>query len=1171
VRLRPTAVVAAICCTTLIACHLAPAQEWAELIHHADSLSKEDHIDVAIDLAQNALKIVQREFGKSDTSVASALDVLGTCYRFQADFDKAESNYRRALEIRIQALGLDHVDVANSLHNIGILRYSQGRYAEADSIHHRALQIREQHFGHLHPEVARSLNALGVLYWAQGQYDQAEDHYKQALEIWKETLGPKHRRVADCLNNLGNLYWQQGRYTDAEQQYRSSLEILEATLGENHPDVAKGLNNLAILYRQQGRYADAEPLYNRALDIWTRSLGPEHPNVADCMNNLGVLYYQEGKYREAEPLLKDALAIQEKVLGQVHPGVADVLINLGVLYYDQGRYSDAEPLYRRALTIFTNSYGGNHRRVADCLLNLGVLYGEQGQYNKVEPLYMRALEIEKSIVGPDHPDVAGCLINLGYVYCDQGRYDDAEPMFRQALGILENALGSDHPDVAECLNCLGHVYYEIGQYSKAEPLYRRALDIQEKAFGANYSGIAYGLNSMGRLYCKQGRLAEAEPVYRRAVDIQTYTFGPDHPHVAIFLYNLADLYRMERRYAEAERLMNRALKIIEQTMGAEHPETANCLVSMTRLYRDMGNNQLALQYGKRAYDIRQKNFQDGFQVLSEKNALLYSRFMKNAASLYLSIPRATAAPNPRCDREFTDVVFSVKGAVTDGILMRSRTYSSESDSVVRALVDSLRIARFCLAKLYVQGPSEENYEAYGRELAKASAEKQRLESKLARESAAFNSELEIRNINTQKIIESLPEGTMLLEYLKYDFNTSGDDVEPQYLAVVLSSGGEVVVRRLGPAAVIDSCVAGYQAHFQNPQSLDLSQYRLISKSIYDLVVAPFADELHHATTAFIAPDGDLNMISFGGLIDSDGFFLIEKVPIHYLSSGRELIRLKRTAARGTGLLAVGDPDYDAPVSLRLALAAKNSPEFSVSMILNTVVNLFDGCAKGSEKVSALPGARRELELIVNEWQQANDEPVTKFLSGEASEENLKRVCSGKRVLHIATHAYYAASVEKQILEPYISEVSVVPNPLLRSGLYLAGANLQGAGAERPGAEDGILTAEEVAGLKLDGTQLVVLSACQTGMGEVVSGEGVYGLRCAFQKAGARTVISALWRVSDSATADLMGQLYRAQVNNLAVLMQQIAVRQIRQRREQGKSDHPFYWGGFVAIGDWKMN
>jgi len=1166
----PTVVASVFVGSFLLSSGITPAQEWVELIHRADSLSQENHIDRALELARNALRIVQSEYSKSDTAVAAVLDVLGTCYRMGGNFQQAESHYQRALNIREGALGPDHIQLANTLHNLGILRYNQSRYPEADSLHHRALRIREQYYGPRHPEVARSLNALGVLYWAQGRYDVAEHYYQQSLVIWTETLGPNHRRVADCLNNLGNLYWQQGRYAEAEIQYRLSLNILTKTLGGDHPDVAKGLNNLAILYRKQGRYDDAEPLYRQALDIWTKALGPEHPNVADCLNNLGVLCYQAGKYSEAEPILLSALDIEEKVLGSEHPAVGDCLVNLGVLYYQQGRYAEAKPLYERALAIFEASYGENHPHVADCLVNLGVLYGEQGQYNKVEPLYRRALDIQKSIAGEDHPDVAGCLVNLGYVFCDQGRYAEAEPLFRRALEILENSLGPDHPDVADCLNCLGHLYYERGMYGDAEPLYQRALRTQEKALKSDHSSIAYTLNCLGRLYCKENRYSEAEPVYSRALDIQRKAFGPNHPHVAIFLYNQADLYRREGRLADAETSLKRALNILETIMSPGHPEVANCTVGMARLYRDTGDNDKARLYGKRAYDIRRKNFQDGFEVLSEKNALLYSKFMKDAASLYLSITCDSDTACARCTQEIADVVLSSKGAVSDGILIRNKAYSVVTDSTLVSLADSLRLARFRLAKLYVQGAMREDYATYRQELSEASAAKQRLESELARESASFNRELEYWNVNCQKVIEALPKGAVLIEYLRYECTVAADQTEPRYLAVVVTGSGDATVRLLGPAAPIDSCVAAYQDQFLSPDHLNLEEFRAIAAEIYRLIVNPVKDKVSHAATLLIAPDGDLNLVSFASLVDGDGAYLIEKVPIHYLSSGRDLLRSKREAAHGTGLLAVGDPDYDASVFVRLSRTTHRSPESTVAALFNSAFGLFRGCGKSQGGDSGMPGARREVQLIAEQWQRISAEPVETYLSAAASEENLKSQCPGKRVIHLATHAYFSAIPGNQTAEPYLSEVSIVDNPLLRSGLFFAGSNLQGADSDRPGAEDGILTAEEVAGLNLDGTELVVLSACRTGIGDVMSGEGVYGLRRAFQMAGARTVISALWRVSDSATADLMGQLYQTRENNLALLMQRIAISRIQELREQRKSDHPFYWGGFVAIGDWVM-
>jgi CHAT domain-containing protein len=219
----------------------------------------------------------------------------------------------------------------------------------------------------------------------------------------------------------------------------------------------------------------------------------------------------------------------------------------------------------------------------------------------------------------------------------------------------------------------------------------------------------------------------------------------------------------------------------------------------------------------------------------------------------------------------------------------------------------------------------------------------------------------------------------------------------------------------------------------------------------------------------------------------------------------------------------------------------------------------------------LPGTHKEIEKVSDAWEKKTKEPCYTYFGVNASEDNFKTNAPGNKVIHLATHGYYAQSEcirelprQKLRMTEFVGE-----NPLLLSGLFLAGANLHGEGAESLGVEDGILTAEEVTGMDLEGTRWVVLSACESGLGEVKSGEGVYGLRRAFQMAGARTVISALWPVSDKTTSEMMSYLYNFEEDNLAFAMQSLAKNKLKELRKKNQPDHPYLWAPFIVLGDWR--
>jgi len=322
-------------------------------------------------------------------------------------------------------------------------------------------------------------------------------------------------------------------------------------------------------------------------------------------------------------------------------------------------------------------------------------------------------------------------------------------------------------------------------------------------------------------------------------------------------------------------------------------------------------------------------------------------------------------------------------------------------------------------------------------------------------------------------------------------------------------------------------------------------------------------------TVFIAPDGALNIISFAGLVDPlSGHYIIEDHAIHYLASGRDLIKLSQSWDAGNGLLAFGDPDYDILPGETPGLLDELTEKVKGFSLSGLTRNVRAECAElDGVVVPRLPGTRTEIERVKERWSDVSKEPAIVHFGADASEEALKAESYGRRVIHLATHGYYIGEHCRTVLgkDRVISE-----NPLLLAGLFLAGANQNGSAADKLGREDGIVTAEEVANLNLNGVQLVVLSACETGLGEVHNGEGVYGLRRSFQMAGARTVMSALWQVDDKSTADLMADLFVQDQRSIAESMRESALKQIQKRRASHQSDHPFYWAAFVANGDWKM-
>ncbi len=1016
-------------------------------------------------------------------------------------------------------------------------------YAYAESVFAMCLRIKERIVGSASPGYATILSDLGRLHRQQGRYYEAESLFVQALSIREKALGPDHPDVAASLNSLGNLWWDQGRLSGAESLYVRALSIRERALGPNHLDVAWSLNNLAGLWNDQGRYSEAEPLFVRAVAIREKVLGPDDLDVAWGLNSLAGLYQKQGRYSEVEPLYERAVAIREKALGPDHPYVATSLGSLAVHYWEQGKYSEAEPLFERALAIREKVLGPNHPSVATILNNLGTMYWDQGRDSEVGPLFERALAIWEKALGPDHRSVAVSLNNLASLRWDQGRYSEAERLEKRALAIWEKALGSDHRDVAFGLSNLATHHFDQGQYSEAEPLCKRALAIWEKAL------------------------------------------GPDHPDVAFGLSNLAELYREQGEYSEAGPLYERALAIFERALGLDHPNVALCLESFCDLHRRRGERANAIDLARRACKIRHKNLVENSIGLSEKDALTFSQLLRASLSKYLSCCLDLGLTNPATALEAADLVVSCKGQVSDGILERQKSIVGGADSTTLSLAESLRYARFQLAKLFVEG-SGEDVSACKSEVDSLDRFSEQLEVELSRRSASFRAYEAYGDVNADRITSLLPRNSALAEYVRYAYY----DLEPKrdiphYLVVVIATDGEPQVVDLGDASQMDSVIGTYRSHMLNvatsgrpPTFVDEQEYRRCAQDLYGKIWQPIEEYVSGRDLIFIAPDGALNMVSFAALIDKDGNYLIEGYPIHYLSAGRDLVRLSGEPTPGTGLLALGAPDYNASASSRLQAPVTQETTITELAYIRTR-NVRSGCGRLNDlSLPPLPGTRREVELISSEWKKASQEPASIYFGSDASEERFKKEAHGKRVIHLATHGYFLEGA----CQPEVHEGSlerggsfgrdagyVGENPLLLSGLFFAGANLHGEGADRLGFEDGILTAYEVSGMRLEGTELVVLSACETGLGRVEEGEGVYGLRRAFQMAGARTVVSALWPVSDEATVEMMSGFYERRSESIPETIRRIQLEKIRDLRRHGKVDHPYTWAGFIALGDWR--
>ena len=1105
--------------------------EVEKLNQHVVELYQSGKYSEAILVAERSLSTFEQALGESHPEVAVDINNLAALYRNQGLYSEAESLFRRSLSIFEQVLGESHPEVATSLNNLALLYQDQGLYVEAEPLYQRSLVITEQALGESHLKVATSLNNLAGLYQAQGRYAEAEPLYQRSLSIFKQALGESHLKVATSLNNLAGLYQAQGRYAEAEPLYQRSLVIREQALEEGHPEVATGLNNLAGLYQAQGRYAEAEPLYQRSLVIREQALGADHPDVANSLNGLAVLYQLQGRYAETEPLYQRSLVIREQALGADHPDVANSLNNLAILYQLQGRYSEAEPLYQRSLSIREQALGDSHPEVATGLNNLAGLYQFQGRYSEAEPLYQRSLVINEKTLGESHPAFATSLYGLAALYQDQNRYDEAESLLQRSLSIREEVLDESHPEVATSLNRLAGLYQNQGRYLEAEPLYRRSLAINEETLGESHPEVATGLNNLARLYQDQGRYAEAEPLHQRSLSVSEEVLGDRHPDVANSLNNLAGLYQDQGRYAEAEPLYKRSISILEEALGDRHPDIAIGLTNLATLSWSQNDFAATLLLLHQSLSIEESNLNLNLVGGSEVDKRDFLRKFNGTTNAVIALHLQELNDSANASKLVLSTILQRKGRLLDLFANSQQTLREQLDSESQSVLTDLEMERTRLSTLFYNRPESLPLDEYRSEVSTLESQIQDLENKLSRRSSQFRTLNQ--PIDLPAIQALLPEESTLIELVRYqpfDPTIANDNQgsEARYAAYILQSDGDAGGINLGPVAEIDALIADLQRALRNP-SFTIDEVKETAQALDARIMAPIRERIGKSSHLLLSPDGAFNLIPFETLVDENGDYLIENYTLTYLTSGRDLLRLQSTAADQTEPLLLANPIFEQPGNLKV------------------VQTRYAGLRE--RNWTALSGTAQEADRIAAQFTQE----VRNLQGPDATEASLKQA-DRPRFLHIATHGFFESTNS--------TEDVPTDNPLLRSGLVLSGVNVGESGTE----EDGIVSALEVSSLNLLGTKLAVLSACETGLGDLSVGEGVYGLRRALVLAGSESQLISLWRVQDDTTRDLMVQYYQHLLSGMG---RSEALRQTQLAMlEDEATAHPYYWAAFINSGDW---
>jgi len=996
---------------------------------------------------------------------------------------------------------------------------------------------------------------------AMGKFADAEKNYLEVKATMEKVLGKENAGYASLLYDMGSLYKDMGNNTAAEKNFLEAKAVREKTPGKNHPDYATSLLSLGGLYENMGNFTSAVKYYLELKTVSEKTHGKNHPEYADSLSLLGGAYSNMGNYAAAEQNYLEAKDVREKTLGKEHSDYVLSLSGLGILYYNIGNYTAGEQCYLEAKAITEKTLGKNHPDYARLLNGLGILYQAMGNYTAAEQNYLEAKAIQEKTLGKEDINYALSLMSLGTLYSTMGNFVSAEKNYLEAKTIIEQSFGKEHPVNAALLNALGMLYYNMSNYTAAEKCYLETKAILEKSLGKNHPNYAILLNTLGALYNIMGNYTAAEKSYLEAKTIIEKTLGKEHLYYVTSLTFLGFMYFSKGNYASAEKNYLEAKAVTERKFGKEHPNYALLMDNLYIMYLSAKNYPKALACKQEALLLTTTQVNRNFSFLSEEQREaywnLYSFFLEISYSLsfFNSVPESSIL-------NYDNALFSKGLLLRTTNAVRDSVYSSGNKTLIAQFEELGRLRQQISALRQNEGD-----EAYIKNL---EAQAETIDKSLARSSTAFRDFQDDLSVNWQSVKKSLQANEAAIEFVSFRVYDKKWTDKTQYAALIVRPNSAA-------PAWVPLCdedklqeILSRADETTRPDRQTRIIYNNNGLELFDAVWKPLEKELSGVTVIYYSPSGLLHKIAFNALPIDDSLEkrLMDKYNLNLVSSTREVVHLDRNPAKTTQISSAvlyGGLDYNANEAAMRNAAQSYKKDPNVPVVATV---LPAGITRG-DAMAELPASKEET-LNIQKYLISKKIPNILYQGSLGNEESFKQL-DGKKtgLIHLATHGFFLPDVERknddigqQQQQQTRSILRAAENPLLRSGLILAGGNHAWTNKPVEGVESGILTAEKIAGMNLLGTKLVVMSACQTGLGDVKNGEGVFGLQRAFKLAGVETLVMSLWEVSDTTTAKLMNIFYQEWL--ISGKSKQEAFKEA-QRQIRAEYSSPFYWAAFVMM------
>ncbi|MFY0652721.1 MAG: CHAT domain-containing protein [Cyclobacteriaceae bacterium] len=1068
------------------------------------------------------------------------------------DYDVLAGGRDRGLETKVmQFLATDNIIPKIHPRRVAFLEFANkialinGRNENSYNYLQEILELKKELYGEDSPEYSLTkVKIANYLVDYTENFDLAEEIYqKNFREILEKEITPGHVDYVEVLDHLALFYEENDEYDRASEILEISLETARRKYDNQDIAYAIELDKIANLQLKIGKYTEAEANILEAIQIFkNRKDEFSESFYAQALITEATLLALKGEFDEAESNINYSERLQAHGVRLVETAAIDTKDELAEVYLDIGRYNDAGKIIQEILRERSKQYSPDSRHLCEPMVLSSRHQMILGEYAKAEKLVQTAYNITLETFGETSTKITPPAVQLAKIYTTLGDYVKAETLLNSVIDIRTTQYGEQHVDVARAISDLALVkYYKNDDIYDVEDLFLKAEKIIRKQLGGSNPYYAEILKNLAIVYIAEKRYTDADKMLNLSGKIWETRIGKrNNVNAATINILKGDVLYAQKNYDDADNLYQNARKIYEDFFNENHPEYVKVLSKLSKTYFMQGNPkkaQDALEEVLKNYNNYIKNY---FPALSAREKAKFWNTIKQDYEFYNTLVINFSRNEEQIGNLFNNALLTKALLLNSSIKIRQQIQSS-GDEVLIQLYNDWEAKKELLTSA-ISMPTSQLTEL-GIDPNSLQKEVENLEKELSQKSSSFSSGFDNQPVTWENVKEALLPGEIALEMVRFRvFNHNFTD-SVMYAVMHVENNDS----RSKPGLILlkngEDLEKKYLKYYRN-----IMKFRMADEQSFANFWQPIQSSIGNPSTIYLSADGVFNQINLESIALGDGSYLLDRSNIVLVSNTKDLHynRMKPNEVQDANIaMMFGDPLYYVTSD-----PGKWTGEAASS---HRGVN--------PEVIGRLPGTEKEitnLKALLRESGWVTED----FMELEATEERVKNIDNPK-IFHIATHGFFQPNAQLNAEDIGLKENLLGENPLLKTGLLLVGAgDILNKTTSNFNLDDGILTAYEAMNMNLDKTELVVLSACETGLGEIEAGEGVYGLQRAFLVAGAKTIIMSLFKVSDEATQKLMIEFYKNWLNTGD--KRQSFIQAKKTIRDEFVD--PIYWGPFIMIG-----